>query len=78
LVPPFFWGNAMRGKKSETSYGNKTIYVRDWERWEKVVELARAQGRSMSDLIAEAMERLLDPPDVAERKLAEIRRILAE
>ncbi len=58
--------------------GNKTIYVRDQERWEMIVSLARDQGRSVSDLIAEALDRYLQPEDTAERKLSAIRRILAE
>jgi len=59
-------------------YGNKTIYVRDWDKWNEAVEFAKQQNLSMSDVIALALERLLTPPEKGLSKLDRIRAIIEE
>jgi hypothetical protein len=57
-------------------YGNKTIYVKDWSRWDQLMELAQKRGQSVSDLIGEAIDRMLSKENAAEYKITQIRRIL--
>lgn len=59
-------------------YGNKTIYVRDFSKWDKAIEMAKAQGISVSTLIEYALERLFEPESESQDKLRRIAEILAE
>jgi len=74
------WRNVGKGRpiSSRTHYGNKTIYVRDFSKWDKAIEMARVQGISVSTLIEYALERLFEPESASQDKLRRIAEILAE
>jgi hypothetical protein len=57
-------------------YGNKTIYVKDWSRWDQFIDLANSRGQSVSELLSEAIDRMLTGEKAAEFKITQIRRIL--
>jgi hypothetical protein len=57
---------------------NKTIYTKNSRLWESAVSYAEREGISVSELIERALWQFLEGPDMAQRRLEEIRRILAE
>lgn len=59
------------------NYGNKTIYVRDWSKWDAVTEIAKSQGMSMSQFIEQALDNALKPDENA-LKIYRIKCILEE
>ena len=60
------------------TYSNKTIYVKDVEKWNEAIKFAKAQDLSMSDVIAMALEKLLNDPGKDSEKLLRIRAIIEE
>jgi len=56
--------------------GAKTIYVKDWSRWDQFIDLANKRGQSVSELLSEAVDRMLAGENAAEYKITQIRRIL--
>lgn len=65
-------GQSTTGK----TYGNKTIYVSDWDVWERLVTHAKKQNKSVSEVIHEAIVRVLEPANDDAVKLQKIREIL--
>lgn len=58
-------------------YGNKTIYIRDWSKWDVAKQIAKSQGLSMSEYLELALDSMLKPNADA-LKIQQIRRILEQ
>lgn len=56
---------------------NKTIYTQNNSLWSQAAEYAEANNLSVSQLIERALESYLAPKGDAERRLEQVRKILA-
>ena len=56
---------------------NKTIYTQNNSLWQAAADYAEANNLSVSQLIERALERYLAPANDAERRLEQVRKILA-